>query len=154
MKKLKALQKNESGVILVYVLLALALGGIIIGPLLGFMGTGLKASQTHAVETELLYSSEAGIQDAFWRIQNNSTGLPRSPADPALQYTLPDSINGKTISVTIERINTTTFKIVATAAGPDNSQSTSIETYAGIVNLTMFTEGAITSPGSPPQVAL
>ena len=97
---------------LLSVILLLALVGIIIAPLLGFMGTGLKITQAKEVQTQQLYAAEAGVEDALWKIQDNTTvGLPKAPSDPVLTYTLAENVNGKTVNVTITRVTSDTFNV-------------------------------------------
>ena len=74
---MKQLVRNQSGQsALIMVLILLVLGVLILGPLLGFMGTGLKAGQTHEELTEELYAADAGVEDAFWNIQRLPHSLP------------------------------------------------------------------------------
>jgi len=66
-KALTCLIKNESGQgALAIVLILVILGALILGPLLAFMGTGLKAGQMHEERTKELYAAESGIEDALW----------------------------------------------------------------------------------------
>lgn len=86
------MMKNESGqAALVIVLILLVLGALIIGVLLAFMGTGLKAGQAHEERTQELYAADAGIEDALWKLKNDQV-----PSDP---YFL--TVNDKDVKVEV-----------------------------------------------------
>jgi len=87
--------KNERGQALIIVLILLLLGVLVITPLLGFMGTGLKAGQSNENLMQRVYAADAGIEDALWRIQHSQV-----PPDNQQPYLLP-LINGKNVSVTV-----------------------------------------------------
>jgi hypothetical protein len=61
--KLATNQSGQSALAIVLILLLLC--GLVIGPLLAFMGTGLKAGQMHEEKTEGYYAADAGIEDAM-----------------------------------------------------------------------------------------
>lgn len=89
---LSSLIRNQSGQgALVMVLILLVLGTLIIGVLLAFMGTGLKAGQAHEERTLELYAADAGIESALWKIKHDQV-----PSDP---YQL--VVNAKGVEVVI-----------------------------------------------------
>jgi len=56
------------------VLILLILGGLIMGPLLGFMDTGVKAGQTHEALSSRLYAADSGVDDGIhWIIMGKQT---------------------------------------------------------------------------------
>jgi len=69
------LSKRESGQAFVLVLILLLIGGLMLTPLLGFVSTGLKASQLYEQKTDELYAADAGVEDALWRINNHTDFL-------------------------------------------------------------------------------
>jgi hypothetical protein len=71
MKIMKAMIKGQKGQALVLALILLALGGLIIGPLLSYVNTGLTAGGVYERKAGELYAADAGAEDAIWRIQNN-----------------------------------------------------------------------------------
>ena len=128
---------------LLSVLILLGITALLIPPLLGFMNTGLKVVQSQELKTRQLYAAEAGVEDALWRIQNNVTGSDSVYECPAL------NINNNSVNANISKISPDTYKIVSEAVfNADNSRKTTIESYLEILDLSVFTEGAITSPGS------
>ncbi len=70
MKFIKRFNRQESGQTLIMIILILALTGIIIPPLVNFMGTGLKSVRTYHENTSQLYAADAGIKDGIWKITN------------------------------------------------------------------------------------
>lgn len=111
--------KNQSGQgVLAIVLILVILGGLILGPLLAFMGTGLKAGQMHESKEQGLYAADSGVEDAVnWLMHgkptegdwdwswNGSTG-------GRVSYEL----NDMTVDVTVEALaEDNVYKITSTA---------------------------------------
>jgi hypothetical protein len=95
-KILKRLRSGESGQALILALLMLALGGFIITPLLTFMGSGLLAGESIEEKMNGIYAADAGIEDGIYKILNNLGPL---TVGSSLQYTLPDELNKKEVTV-------------------------------------------------------
>ena len=64
------LVRDEKGAALVLVLILLLISGLIIGPLLSYMGTGLITGKVYETRTDELYAADAGAEDAIWKIQH------------------------------------------------------------------------------------
>ena len=92
MKLLKEIHKKESGQAFILVLILLLVGGLIIAPLMGFMGTGLIAGQAIEEKVNEVYAADAGIEDAIWRIQND-VSLPLDVGDDPVTYSITSGIN-------------------------------------------------------------
>lgn len=92
-RKLKELVRDETGQAFILALIMLLLGGLIMAPLLGFMGTGLKAGQAYEKRMAELYAADAGIEDAIWKIKNGLV------PDEGLVYDL--TVNGKEVHVIV-----------------------------------------------------
>ena len=122
--------KNQSGQgVLAIVLILVILGALLIGPLLAFMGTGLKAGQMHESKMQALYAADSGVEDAInWLMRgkptdgnwdwnwDGSTGT-RTIGDEE------DKINDNTVDIEVEALlaEPNTYKITSTATGPDGS---------------------------------
>ena len=112
---------------LILVLILLVVGGLILGPLLGLMGTGLVAGQVYEKRATALYACDAGIEDAIWQLLYSADGLPDQPyhleqvnemgvtiekigedpiADGAILYTIKSTAtrDGKTIGEVIAEV--------------------------------------------------
>ena len=104
------LKNNESGqTALVLVLILVVLGALILGPLLAYMGTGLKAGQMHEDKTQRYYAADAGIEDAMWQIKSDQLSGLFPGYDPydygiTYPYTLSDDVNGKDVDITIGNV--------------------------------------------------
>ena len=101
------------------VLILVILGGLIIGPLLAFMGTGLKAGQMHETKEQGLYAADSGMEDAVnWLIH----GKPIEDDwgwtwDGSTGERLSYEINDMTVDVTVEALaEENTYKITSTAS--------------------------------------
>jgi len=98
-KTLNKLIGNEQGQALIFALIMLAVGGLIVVPLLFFMNTGLSAGQIYEQKMEGLYAADAGVEDALWKILNVP---PDNYLDP---YQLTD-VNEMSVTVVIEEVTT------------------------------------------------
>jgi len=72
MKKiLKKLLRTEKGQSLPMVLILIAVGGLILAPLLSYASSGLKVGQTYERIADEFYAADAGIEDGLWHINYN-----------------------------------------------------------------------------------
>jgi len=127
----KKLARDEKGAVLVLVLILLLISGLIIGPLLSYMGTGLITGEVYETRTNELYAADAGVEDAIWKIQHGETAV--CPAAPFWSYNITD-VNGKSLQISIEYIDGGTYRITSTAITDDGSGTaaitgTAIESY-------------------------
>ncbi len=142
---LKKLVRDEGGQAFILVLVFLLVGGLILTPLLGYMGTGVKAGQMHEAKMELLYAADAGIEDALYKIMNNDALLPENLGD---SWTLdPIVVNGKDVTVEIvleETINEFLENLLGGDAGVHEEWTTVIdeELPAGQYTVTVTYTGA------------
>jgi hypothetical protein len=68
---MKGLVKGQKGQALAAALIVLVIGGLILTPLLGLMGTGIKSGQVFEQKVDETYAADAGVEDAMWHIRNN-----------------------------------------------------------------------------------
>ena len=104
-------RRGQKGDILIPTLIFMMLGILVIVPLLGFMGTGLKAGTVISQKSAALYSADAGVEDAIWQIKYNQLKGKFSTYDPHdyydnWTYSLPqvngqNEINNDNVSVSI-----------------------------------------------------
>jgi hypothetical protein len=133
---MNGLVRDEKGAgVLALVLVLLVVGGLVLTPLLGLMGTGLISGQVYEKKTDELYAADAGVEDAIWKIQNtvqvNGTEV-RAPGcitDPTFwDYTI-SYVNGKSVAVAINYTGDRTFRIISIATSPQNNSQTTLESY-------------------------
>ena len=128
----KRLIRDEKGAALVLTLVLLLVGGLIIAPLLGFMGTGIIAGEVHEKRMDELYAADAGVEDAIWKIQNpEAAGLPPIPCgdqpwDEPYEYEI--SVNDETVGVSIEYLGDDNYRVTCITIG-DGGSGTAVESY-------------------------
>jgi hypothetical protein len=91
----KRLIRDEKGQALILALILLAIGGLIITPLLGLMTTGLLTGQVYENKMHELYAADAGVEDAQQQLLSNNWSS---------NYTLSEPINKKQVDVTIDAV--------------------------------------------------
>jgi Tfp pilus assembly protein PilX len=132
------LVRDERGYILILALLVLVLVGLISGPVLSYMVSGLRAGHVFETGAAELYAADAGVEDAVLKIQlqddevknlscgsgNHSLTYPKS-GDPPLE------VNGKNVVVTItwthNTTNTVNYRVESIATG--DGSGTKIDAY-------------------------
>jgi hypothetical protein len=108
---LRRARGEQAGQAFVIVLILLLLGGLIIAPLLTFMGTGLQTGQVFEQKTSELYAADAGIEDGIWQVKYDelqSLTVPKeySPYDYYTQwdFQLDEQVNEEDVTGTIENV--------------------------------------------------
>ena len=117
---LKKAVGDESGKVLILALIVLVVGGLLLGPLLGLMSTGLSAGQVYENKTSQLYAADAGVEDAIhWLVEGRPVGWPWGGTDPGPWERYPLlQINDSSVNVTIVGhgpSESDTYKITSTA---------------------------------------
>jgi hypothetical protein len=137
---MKRLVRGEKGYILIAALLVLVLVGLISGPLLSYMVSGLKAGHTFETGAAELYAADAGVQDAVLRIPK----LGLCPAQNTTHYIISD-VNGKSIDVTVTLTNNVTgaltYKITSTAVTYDGGNTAALASGTTVESYLQFTPG-------------
>lgn len=154
----KRLIRDEKGYILILALLVLVVVGLISGPVLSYMVSGLRAGHIFETGAAELYAADAGAEDAFWKIQNDP------PASYPYSYPEPLSVNDKSVDVVINRttiVETACYReysyhILSNATSADGSgtriqayiNSTIVSlNYSGILNQIITSLGEIDLKG-------
>jgi hypothetical protein len=92
-------KRVQKGSVLILVLILLVVGGLILTPLLGLMGTGLTSGQLYEKKTDELYAADAGVEDAIWKIQTNNLTFDEDNASEPWQL----AVNNRTVDVIVYR---------------------------------------------------
>ncbi len=114
---------------------------LMITPVLNLMSTGIKSGRVCAQNIDELYSADAGIEDAIWKIKNQVPEV-ANLTTPGDEYTYPQPshapllINGKSVVVTIEYLGGNTYRIMSTATGEGNA--TQIEAYIVVTSFSIM----------------
>ena len=101
--------KNQKGLILVYTLVLLALVGILISPLLGYVSTSVRAQKTRETSSGALYAADAGVEDGIWQMEydhltETCSGYNEYDYSANYTYSLPTSVNDNNVNVTINNV--------------------------------------------------
>jgi len=105
----RRLIREEKGQALVLVLILLLVGGLVIAPLLDFMGTGLKVGK-EVYENKMyeIYAADAGVEDGLWQIKYDRlpdfAGYDEYDYSTEWQYSLNKSVNDYSVNVTIKNV--------------------------------------------------
>jgi hypothetical protein len=145
---MKRLVRGEKGYVLIAALLVLIVVGLISGPLLSYMVSGLKAGHTFETGTAELYAADAGVQDAMWRIPN----LGLCSGSPTAHYAI-SGVNGKVVDVYVEYLSAGSYRITSTAVTDDTGNTaglgshTAVEAYlsAQYLDLSSLLDNAVVS---------
>jgi len=148
--------KKQDGYILVYILVILAIGMLILTPLLNFMATGLKAGGVFEIKMKQEYAADAGIEDAIWKINHrddDNSKVPKSHEDDPnyYEYTI-DNINDYKVNVFLtceNNLDFGTYRVLSTAG------ETTIEAiiasiwrdYSGIMDNVITSQAGYTLQG-------
>ena len=136
MKKVfNSLIENQSGQgRLALVMIMIIAGGLIVGPLLAFMGAGLQAVQMHESKEQGLYAADSGVEDAVnWIMHGKPTeGDWDWTWDGSTGQKLSYEINDMTVDVAVEALaEENTYKVTSTATG-DSGSATVLSTLWAI----------------------
>jgi hypothetical protein len=108
---MKRLARDEKGQALMLTLLLLLIGSLIVTPVLGLMGTGVKSGRVYEQKDNEIYAADAGVEDAMWRIRNDTMddllgAAGYSPYDYSTTYPYPYNlfINGENVTVSIQNV--------------------------------------------------
>jgi len=128
---MKLMRNRQSGQILILVLILLALGPLLVIPMLRQGATSLKYHQIIEQDTLNAYSADAGIQNGYWKVYNDPETVQRDG------FTENRTINNSMVNVTAEYVPSMgAYKITSTATNLNN-KSITIESYV-IVDIGLF----------------
>ena len=104
MKLLKEIHKRESGQAMVLALVLMLVGGVIIAPLMSYMGSGLKAGQVYEGKMDKLYAADAGVEDTINKIVKDYPALEN--LHEGEHYHLPSiSVNSQQVNVKVTKLD-------------------------------------------------
>ena len=137
---LKRVISDEKGRILVWTLVILALGTLLIPPLLARVSANLIASRAIEEGLKEQYAADSGVEYAMLQLQHGIT---------ASQNPYTYTINNKAVDVTWGEYPaiTDTYKITSTATSQIDGSSTTIESYISLsmLDYSWLLDNAITS---------
>jgi hypothetical protein len=120
---------NETGHVLIVALMVLALGTLIIFPMVSLMVTGLQAGQTVEEKTDIFYAADSGIEYALYYMLNNIELLPDAD-NISVIVPFNTNVNGVSVEVTVEYVTSNIYNIIAEASDAETGTSlTKINSY-------------------------
>jgi hypothetical protein len=129
---------DQKGATLILVLMLLALGSIMIVPLLSFMASGFKTTdQVYDRKAYELYAADAGVRDAMWNLKYNPFAIPQASSDPSFAPSSSIILNNNNVNYSISFIKKytdsngglfRTYEVDSIATGPD-AKNTLISSY-------------------------
>jgi len=145
MKERRRFRKGEEGMALIYVTLVLVMTMLVIPPLLNFIGGAGRSAQIREDRMLQVYAADAGIEDGYYRIIDNSTQLPENPEDAPWTGNISD-INGYDVDIEVSRVSGEVFRIVSTAED-EYGGNVIIESWASPLDYSHFFDNALSSYG-------
>jgi hypothetical protein len=107
---LKRILKSEEGFALPAALALLLVGGLLLVPSSMLTQTSLNSNRIIDDRDKSIYAADAGIEYALWQIQNNA-GLHLPSLHQQISVPFVETINGKTLAITIYNQDGKTFRI-------------------------------------------
>jgi len=149
-RSLRAVVRNQQGLVLPTVLLLLVLGAMLIVPALDYGSTSLKGTQVTEKKELELYAADSGVTDAvFWLQEDGETGG-RWNWDDVDSVWRRDTyeLNDRTVDVDIEELGGNTYKVTSEAVSAEGG-STTIESVVVLLysDFGFLLDNAITSGG-------
>ena len=96
---------EETGMALIIVLVLLVLGSLMILPTLAHLNTALKTGRMYEEKSDALYTADAGIEDALWRLKYDSLGGEYSEYDFDTAFSFEtELLNGTVANINIENV--------------------------------------------------
>ena len=138
---MRRLIRGEKGYILIAALLVLVVVGLISGPVLSYMVSGLKAGHVFETGAAELYAADAGVEDAVLKIEEGiGLCLYESKHYPTT------NVNGKSVDVTVTLTNnvtgTLTYKITSIAVTDAGGNTAGLGSHTTVESYLQFTPGA------------
>lgn len=95
------MKNSEKGQALPLVLIALALGAMVIPPFLENTGASLVSSRTYAEGLSSQYAADSGAEHAIWNLKYGGLSATLPSVGDNVSYALGESINGLAVNVSI-----------------------------------------------------
>jgi len=126
-KTLCKLLRGQEGQALPIALAMLAVGSLVVVPLLNLTETALRAGIRDESRMCEHYAANAGVMDGIWEIITDNPNIPPHGENWSHNYSIPDT-NNRIVDVTISTIDQTNWKITSTATSGSGA-STELNCY-------------------------
>jgi hypothetical protein len=109
--------KSEKGQALPLVLIAIAIGALVIPPFLNNTGTSLIGSRTYAQEIYAQYAADSGAEHAIWNLKYGGLSDTLTSVGDNVSYALGESINSLAVNVSVIKTAEPDFYDITSSAG-------------------------------------
>ncbi|MEL7562306.1 pilus assembly PilX N-terminal domain-containing protein [Dehalogenimonas sp. 4OHTPN] len=142
MKNLIRFGRRQNGQALILAMIMLAIGGLIIGPLVGLVTTSLNVGRNVEIQVEDYYAADAGVEHALWEIRQDPQDSSRVPVmvTDFREFNLLTPTNGETVHVKVTKQASNLYKVESSSTGTDSN--TLITAFIISTNLNIF-DGAM-----------
>ena len=93
--------QSEKGQALPLVLIAIAIGALVIPSFLSHTGTSLISSRAYAQEIDEQYAADSGAEQAIWNLKYGGLADTLADVGDNVTYQLGESINGLVVTVMV-----------------------------------------------------
>jgi hypothetical protein len=128
---------GEKGQALPLVLIAIALGALVIPPFLNNTGTSLIGTRTYNEEIAAQYAADSGAEYAIWDLKYGDLSGQIPLVDDNVSYALGENVNGLAVNITVTKTGDPSTYLIVSSAGSSaldvsasvNSTDTNISTW-------------------------
>jgi hypothetical protein len=108
---------SEKGQVLPLVLIAVAMGALVIPSFLNRTGTSLIGSRVYAQELYAQYAADSGAEHAIWDLKYGGLGDTLSSVGDNVTYALGEAVNGLTVNVSVVKTGEPNSYDITSSAG-------------------------------------
>jgi len=109
--------KSEKGQALPLVLIAIAIGALVIPSFLNNTGTSLIGSRAYAQEIYAQYAADSGAEHAIWNLKYGGLSDTLADVGDNVSYALGESVNGLAVNVSVVKTAEPNFYDITSSAG-------------------------------------
>jgi hypothetical protein len=125
------MMKSEKGQALPLVLIAIAIGALVIPSFLSHTGTSLIGSKIYAQEINAQYAADSGAEHALWNLKYGGLSDTLIAVGDNVSYQLDESVNGLPVIVNVVKTaEPDVFGITSSSGGRVLNVSVSVNTTA------------------------
>jgi hypothetical protein len=125
---------SEKGQALPLVLIALAVGALVLPSFLNHTGTSLIGSRTYAQEIGAQYAADSGAEHAIWNLKYGGLGDTLVDIGDNVTYALGESVNDLPVNITVVKTGEPDDYDITSSAG-DRALSASVSVNSTDTNI-------------------
>ena len=126
--------KSEKGQALPLVLIAIAIGALVIPSFLNNTGTSLIGSRAYAQEIYAQYAADSGAEHAIWNLKYSVLSDSLADVGDNVSYALGESVNGLAVNISVVKTGEPNLYDITSSAG-DRVLNASVSVNATATNI-------------------